>query len=660
MDGPYLSNPAKRPFEQNANGASKRRPKPPPPPITLTPGHVAFRLLCHVSKTGGVIGKSGSVVKLFRQETGAKIRVEETVAACEERVILIVAPETPKKKISIQEGDGVEHEVSPAQEALIRVFERVLSVEADVDGVKDGAVSCRLLAPAGQVGSVMGKGGKVIEKIRKESGAKIRVLPGEQVPACASGSDELIQIMGDALAVKKALLAVSRCLQDSSQLDKAQIVVSRPVGTIPSRGSFSDAPHGSFSDARGELLTHKSSFLPPTSGSSVDYGARGRPLSAGVDRIPQPDQQKTEQEVSFRLLCSNDKVGGVIGKGGTIVRALQNETGASISVGASVAESDERVITISALENPESRYSPAQNAVLRVYNRSIEVGMEKGLESGLDKGAPVSVRLLVSSSQIGCLMGKGGKIILEMRKQSGAGIRILGGDQLPKCASENDEVVQINGEFGNVQDALFHVTSRLRDNIFPAKMLNGAGAGIYASTMPEFPSYGRGRDPLSPGLYPSMGLPLNFDRQTTLAQSMDHLGLSRNIDHPSPPRLWASQTVGIGNLGRAADTGRGLTTLRGGIELGSGSKSAIVTNTTLEIVVPERVIGFVYGENGSNLSRIRQISGAKVTVHDPRPGVSDGLVFISGTPDQAQAAQSLLQAFILSGRSSPDPHARLL
>lgn len=41
--------------------------------------------------------------------------------------------------------------------------------------------------------------------------------------------------------------------------------------------------------------------------------------------------------------------------------------------------------------------------------------------------------------------------------------------------------------------------------------------------------------------------------------------------------------------------------------LNSGSKTAIVTNTTVEIIVPENVIGSVYGENGTNLTRLRQV-----------------------------------------------------
>jgi hypothetical protein len=47
-----------------------------------------------------------------------------------------------------------------------------------------------------------------------------------------------------------------------------------------------------------------------------------------------------------------------------------------------------------------------------------------------------------------------------------------------------------------------------------------------------------------------------------------------------------------------------------------------------------------------------QISGAKVVFHEPRPGTSDrAKIVLSGTPDETQAAQSLLQAYILNGSS---------
>lgn len=47
----------------------------------------------------------------------------------------------------------------------------------------------------------------------------------------------------------------------------------------------------------------------------------------------------------------------------------------------------------------------------------------------------------------------------------------------------------------------------------------------------------------------------------------------------------------------------------------SGGRSAIVTNTTVEILVPESVIGSVYGENGSNLAQLRQVLHASLDIN---------------------------------------------
>lgn len=88
------------------------------------------------------------------------------------------------------------------------------------------------------------------------------------------------------------------------------------------------------------------------------------------------------------------------------------------------------------MQHPEDRISAAQDAVLRVQSRTV-----RAIPDSKDKA--VIARLLVSSNQIGCLLGKGGAIIAEMRKLTGAHIRIVGKDQIPKCASENEEVVQV-------------------------------------------------------------------------------------------------------------------------------------------------------------------------------------------------------------------------
>ncbi|KAF5448426.1 hypothetical protein F2P56_028962 [Juglans regia] len=680
MGSTYLSPPVKRSNStlyastaasmydpSPANGASKRS-KHPPLSLSTPPGHVAFRLLCHASRIGGVIGKSGNVIKTLQQSTGSKIRIEEAPNESPDRVILVVAPGALTTNITLKNysGSGEEKvslnsdgvvEVSKAQEALMKVFERILEVAAESDGVEVGVVSCRLLVEATQVGSVIGKGGKVVEKIRKESGCKIRILT-DKLPACAAPSDDMIEIEGNVLAVKKALVAVSRCLQDCLPVDKTRMIRSKPVEAVP---------HETLSDLHLDHLSQRNSGPHSMPYSSMNYASGVHPVSIEVDRASGLETKTQLHDVNFKMLCSTDRVGGVIGKGGAIIRALQNETGANISIGASIVECDERLVTITASENPDSRYSPAQKAVVLVFSRSIE-GIEKGQDFVSTKGSPVTVRLVVPSNQVGCLLGKGGAIISEMRKVTGAGIRIIGGEQVPKCVSEHDQVVQISGEFSNVQDALYNVTGRLRDNIFSSTQ-NNVGARSSSSVLSDTSPYGRLRDPVPIGSHPSVGVSHglsrhasltqctdpsvgvshSLSRHTTLSQSIDHLGSSHGLDLPPSPRLWASQ-LAVGVNPSNTDAGRGFTSLKGGLELGR-SKSAIVTNTTVEIIVPDNVISSVYGDNGSNLARLRQISGAKVIVHDPLSGSSDRIVVISGTPDETQAAQSLLHAFILTGSS---------
>ncbi|KAL0379023.1 UNVERIFIED_CONTAM: hypothetical protein Sradi_3207800 [Sesamum radiatum] len=165
-------------------GSNSTRKHHPAPPVA---GQVAFRLLCHDHTAGGVIGSSGSVIKHLETLTGSKIRFEEGTPNCHERVINIVGDAVVGRKISVGRSEEYEMvDVSKAQEGLMRVFERVLEVEANAGNNKNednehnsnGLITCRLLAPAGQIGALIGKRGKVVDGIRRSSGAKIRVFEG--------------------------------------------------------------------------------------------------------------------------------------------------------------------------------------------------------------------------------------------------------------------------------------------------------------------------------------------------------------------------------------------------------------------------------------------------------------------------------------------------
>lgn len=72
-----------------------------------------------------------------------------------------------------------------------------------------------------------------------------------------------------------------------------------------------------------------------------------------------------------------------------------------------------------------------------------EGGSENGSAAAAGGQQPTGARLLVDSSQIGYLVGKGGSTIKNTCAQSGAAIKILPKAELPPCACVTDEIVQV-------------------------------------------------------------------------------------------------------------------------------------------------------------------------------------------------------------------------
>ncbi|MED6137997.1 hypothetical protein PIB30_070217 [Stylosanthes scabra] len=585
----------------------KRNNRTKRPVFKVLPGQIAFRLVCHASTVGGLIGSSGSIVSQLRRDTGCKIHCEDSVSGTDDRVILVIGPVLPRKGVALSDGDVELVEISSAQEAVLRVFDRICELDAEkglnnANRVVNGEVTCKLLAHTSQIGAVVGKGGKNISTIRNNSGAKIRVCPS---PQCAPKDEELLLITGGILSVKKALVSVSYCLQDCPPLNK----VSLPVATSNSTVSSLDT---SSLDPNADLYPHLNSWLLSLEGLSIydSYDASKRTTKS--NGASSHDTKGTEREVVFRLLCSNNVAGSVIGKKGAIVRSLESKTGASIIFAAPLSEFAERIVTISAIENLESCYSPSQDAVILVFARIIEDHIEKGFLSISSMESPVTVRLLVTSSSVSCLSGNEGQVISELRELTGVDIQLLYGESVP-TAADDDVVLQITGAYRCVQNALYKVTCIIRDNFSPD----------------EVPAESRMKSSWRPNKDPSRG---------------NNFGHGRSF--PSGRFLQKNVVVHAETIPKNGELHSDLS--------GRANLLATVTNTTVEIVVSEHVFGSVYGEDGGNLDRIKQISGADVQVYDPCAGKSGGRVVISGTPDQTFAAQSLLQAFIQTGQRGPE------
>ena len=130
---------------------------------------------------------------------------------------------------------------------------------------------------------------------------------------------------------------------------------------------------------------------------------------------------------------------------------------------------------------------------------------------------------------------------------------------------------QVIGSFQCVQDALFHITSRLRETIIPTKPPHpNFDAPPYLSPYSEMPPpmFRPRHNPASPGPCPSpVGPPQGIERSAVPSQPLDHQhaylhGMDHNVpsqmdrvpypygserpggrtfDRPSSPRMWNAQ-----------------------------------------------------------------------------------------------------------------------
>ncbi|KAF7136116.1 hypothetical protein RHSIM_Rhsim08G0070600 [Rhododendron simsii] len=399
-----------------------------------------FRFLCPGKKIGSIIGRGGEIVKQLRADSKSKIRIGETVRGCEERVVTIYSSSEETNRF-----DDTDDMVCPAQDALFRVHDRVVAEDlgADENMEETPQVTVKLLVPSDQIGGVIGKGGQIVQNIRSETGAQIRILKDDHLPGCALGSDELVQISGEPRVVRKALYQIASRLHDNPSRSQ-HLLASATANVYPSSGTVL-GPGGPIIGLAP---------LGPYGGYKGDRGDWSRPYySASRDGA-------SSKEFSLCLVCPTVNLGGVIGKGGSIINQIRQETGAAIKVDSSAAEGDDCLISISAKENFEDAFSPTIEAALRLQSRCSEkVERDSGLIS-------FTTRLLVPTSRVGCLIGKGGSIINEMRRITQANIRVLSKESLPKVAAEDDEMVQISGDPDLAKDALVQVTSRLRANLF--------------------------------------------------------------------------------------------------------------------------------------------------------------------------------------------------
>ncbi|XP_057471557.1 KH domain-containing protein At4g18375-like [Actinidia eriantha] len=587
---------------------------------------VVYRILCPDGFIGSVIGKSGKVINSIRQETKAKVKVVDPFPGAKDRVITIYCYVKEKDEVEVDEEFDDREPLCPAQDALLKVHDAIANAMASVgdsDKRRKDKEECQILVPSSQSANIIGKSGATIKKLRSQTRANIKVTAkdaGDPTHACAMEFDNFVSITGDPEAVRAALFAVSAIMykftpKEDIPLDTnvpeapPSIIIPSDVPIYPSGGFYPSV----------DPIVHSRSF-PPILGATpvtelpgyADKGSTWPVYSSALPVVSGYGGTSRSEELIVRVLCPSDKIGRVIGKGGGSIKSVRQASGARVEVDDATADRDECIVTITSTESPDDLKSMAVEAVLLLQGKIND-----------EDDDIVTIRLLVLSKVIGCIIGKSGSIINEIRKRTKADVRISKGKK-PKCADADDEHVEVVGEVGNVRDALVQIVLRLRDDV-----LKDRDGGRNASTGADS-LYSGGAGLSMPSVLPTIPpvAPLGYGQR---AESGSGLGM-----------LSSSSIYGYGSLPMGEDGYGSLSSYS------SKLYGGLPPPSTLEMVVPAHAVGKVMGKGGANIANIRKISGASVEISDSKSSRGDRVALISGTSEQKRAAENLIQAFIMA------------
>ncbi|XP_050287773.1 KH domain-containing protein At4g18375-like [Quercus robur] len=586
---------------------------------------VVYRILCPDGVIGSVIGKSGKVINSIRQETRAKVKVVDPYPGAKDRVITIYCYIKEKAEVEIDDEFSNREPLCAAQDALLRVHAAIANAVAsigDSDKKRKDREECQILVPSSQSANIIGKAGATIKKLRGKTRTNIKVTAKDATDpthSCALDFDNFLMIAGEPEAVKKALFAVSAImykftpreeipLETTVQEAPPSIIIPSDVPIYPSGGLFPSADAMTTRSVPPIIAASNVQDLPvyAETGNTWPLYSSTLPMMSGFSSASR------SEELIVRVLCPFDKIGRVIGKGGGTIKSIRQASGARIEVDDTKEDRDECIITITATESPDDLKSMAVEAVLLLQGKISD-----------EEDDTVSIRLLVPSKVIGCIIGKSGSIINEIRKRTKADVRISKGDK-PKCADGNDELVEVLGEVGSVRDALIQIVLRLRDDVLRdrdaghnpsvgADSLFSAGTGLSVpSVLPSVPPVGS----------------LGYDQRV---ESGSGLGI-----------LSSSGLYGYGSLSMGENGYGSLPTYS------SKLYGGLPPPSTLEILVPANAVGKVMGKGGANIANLRKISGAMIEISDSKSSRGDRIALISGTPEQKRAAENLIQAFIMA------------
>ncbi|XP_046999661.1 heterogeneous nuclear ribonucleoprotein K [Schistocerca americana] len=365
-------------------------------------------------------------------------------------------------------------------------------------------------------------------------------------------------------------------------------------------------------------------------------------------------------DTEVRLLIPSKAAGSIIGKGGHNITKLRTEYKASITV--PDCPGPERILTV---------YSDL-DTVLNVVNEVIPNIDDASSRQG-SRNDDVDLRLLVHQSQAGCIIGKSGFKIKELREKTGARIKIFSNC----CPQSTDRVCQISGRPSTCIDSIREIMELLKSS--PIKGLNnpydphnyddyyaqeyggfgdqetkggrGMPGGMRGGIGGPPPIGGRGRFPLGGG---GGGGSMGPGPRVGPRGGMGLSGPPGGMGGPPPRGGVGAFGGGPGRpgFGGARGAANGMMNSNALGLGGGGNLMAGGAKSSTQVTIPKELAGAIIGKGGARIRKIRSDSGAGITIDEPLAGSNDRIITITGTPNQIQMAQYLLQQSCQTGPGS--------
>ncbi|XP_056629903.1 poly(rC)-binding protein 3 isoform X3 [Diorhabda carinulata] len=382
---------------------------------------ITIRLIMQGKEVGSIIGKKGEIVNRFRHESGAKINISD--GSCPERIVTVI---------------GSTSAIYKAFTLICKKFEEFQEINSGSSSVPRPPITLRLVVPASQCGSLIGKAGSKIKEIREVTGASIQVA-SEMLP---NSTERAVTISGTGEAITQCIYHICNVMLESPP--KGATIPFRPKpqigGPVILAGGQAYTIQGNYAvPAHSDV---SSSIVTPPLFAPAHHPTHHRPLSLchPLTAAVAPAQLVAAYEplknghlqaaippahllTDLASLGKNPLAGlAALGLGGLAPSAAGGLNPAALA----------------ALAGSQLRTTNARNQ---------------------QNSNQQTHEMTVPNELIGCVIGKGGTKIAEIRQISGAMIRISNCDDRETGTSER--TITISGNPDAVALAQYLINMRI-------------------------------------------------------------------------------------------------------------------------------------------------------------------------------------------------------